>query len=404
MMTLRLAWRNVWRQKRRSLVAMLAIVIGGAVALFTDAWSLGMIKQMIQLQVMLGQGLAQVHAPDWVQGEFAAQQTFVRDRNFERDLQNIHAVAAPSLTVEAMVSSSYNSAGLLVKGIEFATQRQLNSALVNTNIDQDTLAKGTIVLSQSTAELLGVRIGERVVVMTTGLDSSLVSVSAIVSALYSSHSSTYNASNAFVPLSDLQTSLHATDRISELTVLPAERKVTSAFERVMRSYDRENKNVKIHMFDDLNPMLVYQRDSYREMMWIFYAIIGLAVFFGIANAMSMAVIERTNEIGVMKAIGMQPIAVFRMFITESLILGVMGMSGAIGLYFFLDLVVFPNGIDLSAFSDGLSAFGLSSGMQLHVDAESLLNMLWLPLCAVAGTLPPAIHVARMNSLEALRYE
>jgi len=145
-------------------------------------------------------------------------------------------------------------------------------------------------------------------------------------------------------------------------------------------------------------------EVYQSSIFIFYAIIGIAVLFGVVNTMLMSVFERVPEFGVLIAIGMKRGTLFRMVLGESLVLGILGsiIGSVLGLLIYLPFA--KSGIDLSSFSEGMSMMGLDAIIYPSVNPMMFLNStIVMPLTAVIGAVYPAYKAIRLQPTEAMRH-
>ncbi len=141
------------------------------------------------------------------------------------------------------------------------------------------------------------------------------------------------------------------------------------------------------------------------MLFIFVGIILLALGFGIVNTMLMVVMERTKELGMLMAIGMNRAKVFKMILLETLMLSLTG--GLIGLFLsYIVITYFQNvGLDLTAFSDGLENLGYSTLVYPYLDVFSYIEItIMVMLTGVLASLYPARQATKLNPAEAVRSE
>ena len=136
--------------------------------------------------------------------------------------------------------------------------------------------------------------------------------------------------------------------------------------------------------------------------WVIYAAIFIAMAFGIANVLLMSVLERTREIGVLLAIGMPPARMVAIVVAESLVLVLLGVAlgFAIG---FAGIYGLRDGVDLSAFSEGLRQFGVPTRLVPVARSGDVVAPLWVAsTTAVVASLWPALRAVRTRPAEALR--
>ncbi|MEO1450144.1 MAG: FtsX-like permease family protein, partial [Bacteroidota bacterium] len=142
-----------------------------------------------------------------------------------------------------------------------------------------------------------------------------------------------------------------------------------------------------------------------QFMWIFVGIIVLALTFSIINTMLMAVLERTHELGMLMAVGMNKARVFGMIMLETIFLSMVGVP--IGLIAAWGSITWLSGVgrglDLSAFSEGLSEFGMSSVIQPQLDSHFYWQvMLLVAIASILAAVYPALRALKLKPVEAIR--
>jgi ABC-type antimicrobial peptide transport system permease subunit len=132
-------------------------------------------------------------------------------------------------------------------------------------------------------------------------------------------------------------------------------------------------------------------------------IIMLALIFGIINTMLMAVLERTRELGMLMAVGMNRSRVFTMIIIETILLGVIAAPVGLLLGFLTNTYFAIYGIDLSSYSEGMEKFGLSDVVYTHMQTTDYISiMIAVAITAILGALYPALKAIRLKPVDAIR--
>jgi putative ABC transport system permease protein len=144
-------------------------------------------------------------------------------------------------------------------------------------------------------------------------------------------------------------------------------------------------------------------DSSAYMLFIFMTIIFLALSFGIINTMLMAVLDRVREIGMLMAIGMSKIRIFFMITFETILLMLTGSALGLALSYIVVEIFKIKGIDLSAFSSGLSDMGFSSIVYPFIRFDAYVQIVILVIITgILSSLIPARKALKLNPSEAIR--
>ncbi|NIW79399.1 MAG: FtsX-like permease family protein [Calditrichae bacterium] len=259
-----------------------------------------------------------------------------------------------------------------------------------------------IVIGKRLAEKLGVELGDKVVAMATTLEGTVGSDVFRIVGLYQTFSSEFDKTTIYVPLSNAQRMLELGDKLTEFAIIIENTKLLDRVKASLKS--QLGENYEVLTYRDLLPLLVMQIDLYKETIWIFYLIVGIAMVFGIINTMLMSVLERIREFGVLMAIGMKNTRLFIMILIEAFILGIFGSAlGVIaGIIIYYPLSI--SGIDLSLFAEGLTAFGSGAIIYPILTANSVLNaVIIIPVVSVLGALYPAYKTIRLQPVTAIRH-
>lgn len=403
-MLLTIAWRNIWRNRRRSMIVLISVIVGVAAMMFTDGLSVGMIYQMLDNRIGSHTAHVQVHANGFNDHRVIGK-NIEKTRIVEHALEQTPGVRHWSRRVVTygLLSSALSSSGGLIIGVEPGREPKITS--IRESIVEGEYLSGApheVVIGRKLAEKLQVGIGGKVVGMASALSGDVGSDLFRVVGIYETVSSEFDKTHMFTTLDNAQSMLELDDRVLEYAVIVDD---ISRVEEVATDLRRIlSADYEVLSYIDLLPLLVAQMEMYDEMMWIVYIIIGLAMIFGIVNTMLMSVFERIQEFGVLMAIGMKNAYVFRMVMIEAFILGVIGTAVGLGLGAVFILATGSVGIDLSMFAESLTAFGAGAIIYPQLTMTTVVNVLIIiPLTALVGALYPAIKATRLQPVTAIRY-
>lgn len=403
-MLLKLAWRNIWRNKRRSLVVLISIIVGVNAILMIDGLTNGMIFQMLFNQISSNIAHVQVHKKGFSDNKVVQQ--YIPDENLvETVLKNNSSVRAYSKRVIAygLLSSASNSTGVYVNGIIPAEEKKV-SQIYNLISEGNYLTGNSheAVIGESLAEKLDVGIGDKVVVMSNTPDGDIGADLFRITGLFKTAYSEFDKTQIYISLPDAQNLLDVKDKVYEFAV------ITDNYKNANKTRDeiaaKLTDQYEVLSYEDLLPFIILQMDLYGESMFIVNLIVGLALIFGIINSMLMAVFERINEFGVLMSIGMKNSRLFLMILTEALILGIFGTLIGVGSGILLNIPISDYGIDLSLFAAGLESFGVGAVIYPVLSIENvLITLIMLPFISVLGAVYPAYKAIKLEPVYAIRY-
>ena len=403
-MLFKLAWRNIWRNKRRSLIVLGSVVVGMVAIVLTDGLSNGMMRQMLFNQISLNISHIQIHKKGFQNNKIV--------KNYIPDYERVQKVLKKDPSVEAfskrvfasgILSSANNSSGVLIYGINPNEEAKV-SVIKSSIIKGKYLGSGKreILLGKKLAEKLGVGLGDKVVAMANTLSGDIGSDVFRVEGIFQTSSSEFDKMAIYIPAHTEQKMLGLGDKYDEFAIITKNYKEVTGIKKNLET-DLGGK-YEVLTYKDLLPMLIYQMDLYKESMMILNVIIGLALIFGIVNTMLMSVFERIREFGVLMAIGMKNNRLYLMVVFEAFIIGIIGTVVGLILGLLLDIPLAHSGIDLSMFSVGLESFGVGAVIYPVLSVGNIINtVIFMPFVAVLGALYPAYKAIKLEPIYAINY-
>ncbi len=403
-MLFRLAWRNIWRNKRRSFIVLASVMVGLIAIVLSDGLSNGMMRQMLFNQVNLDISHIQIHKAGFNSNKIV--------KNYVPDYKHVESVLNKDQEVEAyskrvyatgIISSANNSSGVIIYGINPAAEAKV-SVIKSSIINGRYLGNGRreIIIGKKLAEKLGVEVGDKIVAMANTIKGDIGSDAFRIVGIFRTSSSEFDKMTVYVNAGAEQEMLGIGDNYHEFAVITKDyNKVTS----VKKSLEEQlGSGYEVYTYRNMLPMLIYQMELYKESMMILNVIIGLALIFGIINTMLMSVFERIREFGVLMAIGMKNSRLYLMIVFEAFILGVIGTFAGLICGLLLDIPLAHSGINLSIFSAGLESFGIGAIIYPVLSIGNLINsILFMPLVAVVGALYPAYKAIKLEPIYAINY-
>ena len=399
------AWRNVWRNPTRSLIIIMAIIIGIFAGTFSTALFNGMMEQRVQNAIKSELSHIQIHEKNFF--KMKEKQYFIpHATEVEKVIKNTPNIKAYSdrVIINAMISSAETGSGVRLMGVNPARESvvtDLSNKVVKGTYFKNN-KKNRIVIGKKLAEKLKVKVKSKVVVTLQTMQDTIVYTAFKVAGIYETVNSTYDKTNAFVNINDLQRIIKMnTGSCHEIAILLNNNMATDS---VKQSLVKQLPDYDIKSWKDLSPEMIMLTSSMKTITTIFIVIILVALLFSIINTMMMVVIERTKEIGMLMSIGMVRKKVFSMILLETLYLS--GFAGVIGTAIGYGIAkIFSHiGIDLSSlYGQGLKSYGFDPTVYPDINIVSAINIALLVLfTGFIAALSPARKAIRLNPAEAVR--
>ncbi|MEW6301127.1 MAG: ABC transporter permease [Thermodesulfobacteriota bacterium] len=411
---LQIAWRNLWRNARRTAITAAAIALGYGMLLLFACLLEGVRQQMIENGTRLVLSHLQVHAPDYYPDRSLYHtlggQTGTDVRALLAALSTVPAVhaASPRVYGYGLVSSLEHSAGADLVGVAPAQEPRvtaLHTRIVRGRYLSEQQPRG-IVVGDKLADSIRAGVGSEVVIVTQAADGSIGNDLYRVRGIFHTGSDALDRRLVLMPLAALQELLHLEpNRVHEIGVTLADAaEATAVAAAVQRQLDSALP-VRVRAWPELAPELAEYVRLNRGATAVLFFIVFLVAVIGVMNTMLMAVFERTREFGVLMALGMRPASVAGLVLAEAGILAALSLLLGGGLSTPLLWYLEVRGLDLRGVIGSLSVVGVVLDpvwYGRHDVATYLRAAAGLALTAVGAALYPAIRAARFRPVDAMR--
>lgn len=400
---IKIAGRNIWRSKKRSLIIISAVSIGLWAGIFMMAFYNGMIEQRINSAIAGELSHIQLHNPE-----------FRKDYDIKYDipkgkkiLQTIHQnnqtkAAAGRIIIKGMIASASGSNGITINGI-MPTEEQkltnLSGKIIKGNYFNPK-KNSEIILSEKIRKKLKLDLNKKTILTFQDKEGNLASAAFRIAAIYKTINTPYDDSNVFVKITDIDSLAGIPNSINEIAILLKNNQLLDENQNILKQKFPE---IEVKTWKEIQPELGLTISVGDQMVYIFMGIILLALAFGIVNTMMMAVLERTREIGMLLALGMNKFKIFLMIVLETFFLILAGSPVGIGLALITITITQKTGIDFSQFSEVYSSFGYSSIIypSLTLRQFSIIMILVL-ITATFSALLPARRALKLNPADSLK--
>jgi ABC-type lipoprotein release transport system permease subunit len=411
---LRLAWRNLWYNPGRTVIAMTAIGLGYAMLLFVACLMAGLRQQMIESGTGLGLSDIEVHAPGYYPDR-PLQQTFGGRKG--TDVRALVAAiaadprvlaASPRVYAYGLVSATHQSVGAQLLGV--APDQEQKITVLQTRMVKGSYLTAqmpqSVVLGDKLATTIGADLGSKVVLLTPAADGSMGNDLYTVAGMFHTGLDDMDQGLVVMPLASLQELLRLPPgRIHEVGIKLHD--ITMAMTTAAALEVRLSKTlpVRVMPWQELAPELADYVQFNRRVTFILFFIFFLLAAMGIVNTMLMAIIERTRELGMLMAVGMRPDQVIGLLVAEAASLAaaslVLGAALGAPLLWYLQV----HGLNLGSKGNSIDLAGIVVGPLWHGRQDFTvytLAALGLAVTALVSALYPAVRAARFRPAEALR--
>ena len=402
----RIAWRNLWRNRRRTVLALAAIGLSVALVLMYDGmlrWEGDWLLDTITGPML---GHVQVHAPDW-------RRTRAMDRTvrgLSRIVEGLRrdpdvAGATPRIYAPALATLGEEGFAVIVLGVDVPAESRPARLLAGVSTP---LTGRRVLIGRLLAEQMGVRPGAEIALVGQAIDGSLANDLFTVAALVDTPVDFVNRQAVVMSLADAQSLFVMGDEAHEVMIYAHDPERSGVLAARLNG-SSEIGGAEALDWQTLAPAMV-DLIKLVEVAWVFVLVLVLvAAAAGVANTMLMATFERTHEFGMLLALGMAPSRIVTMILLESLALGLTGalMGAALG----STLVAWAHhtGVDYAALTGGgpsqLSAFGMNWSLRIYPRLELvdiIRAVLAVMVTSIVASAWPAVRAARLQPARALR--
>jgi putative ABC transport system permease protein len=404
-MYLRLAWRNIWRNKRRTLITVSSIMFAVVFALFVESIERGAHDIMIENMTQFHTGYIQVQDYRF-EDEPSLDNAFYSDTSFINRISGMEEIefTAPRIETFMLAAGEEITRGAYVIGIDTEKEHQLNE--LKNRLTQGRFFEpgdGTVVLGDGLANRLNLAVGDSLVLLGQGRFGMTASGLFEISGLLQHPLREMNNQLVYLSIPDAQWLLSAEDHITSLLVTPAIIRDTEFIAEKLQA-DLHDDDLTVLTWREMIPELVealeFDRATTRIMMGILYVVIGFGIF-GTILTMTM---ERLREFGILLSVGMQRVRLAFVVFIETFFITILGVLAGFVLGIFPILYFHYNPIVLGGDMEDLVAdWGIEPVMPAAIAPDIFL---WQGLIIFILTtiicFYPTIKILTLKILEAAK--
>ena len=400
---IKISWRNIWRNKLRSLVVIISIVFGLLGGIIIIAMSYGLNEERMNNAVDTYLSHIQIH-----------NNLFSEDYNIKHTINNLDVIEkvineddrvvsySKRIVLNGMLSNSNGSYGIQVKGIDPDEEIKVTNTYEKIIDGEYFKSKrdNTILVGKKLADKLNLKLKSKVVITFQDENYELTSLLYRVEGIFRSGNSRYDEMNVFVKNKSITKNLPGFNGYHEMPILLSDIELRGEVKKDLIPLSSDNI---VEGWDDISKELAYANEILSAVLYIFMMIILSGLSFGVINTMLMAILERRKEIGMLMSIGMNRYKIFMMISFETIFLSLIALPfGLITSYLIVEYYSVV-GIDLSVVEAGLENFGVGKRLYFKVPNEEYFYVsLMVFVISIFSSIFPSIRALKINPVEATK--
>ena len=396
-----LAWRNLWRNPRRTLIILAAATVGmWSMVVFSSllrAWA----DSFLHDAVITLTGHGQIHAPGYLNDPGVVHSMAPPSNALEKLLNSSEVTAwAARVRVPAVLLTEYENAPVTMVGINPNKERNLSfvATAVHSGRYLNSIDDPGILLGRKLAKRLQTGLGKRVVIMSQSVTQGIAERGFRVIGIYDAAQQETETQFVFIARDQAQRMLGLGDDISSISFILHDIDNLPEFLSRLRN---AAPDLDIQSWAQLQPFTLAMFQLGNGFIELWTVVMFIVMAFGIVNTLLMAVFERTRELGLLQALGMRPRLILIQVLLESLLL--IGLGVLFGLAFgTVSILVFHNGLDLGSLAQGADWFGASKTLHPHLQPADMLTIggfVWI--MGIIVSLYPAWRAANRIPIDAI---
>ncbi len=400
----KIAWRNIWRNKRRTLLTMASIFLAAFLSLFTRSMQLGSYANMIDNAVKLSTGYLQIHKAGYWENK-SIDKTFTNSDKLISKIKTNKMVTAiiPRLESFALTSSGKHTKGSFIfaiipeleDSVNHLSQKITSGEYLLNDDDQ-------ILVSSKLAEYLQVQVGDTLVLLGQGYHGITAAAQYRIKGIFYFPIPDLNNKLVYMSLKTGQDFYGAYGRITSYSLLINNPNNIEDMKTVLAS--KLGNNYEVMTWKELNRALVQAIESDNAGGIIMLGILYMVIGFGMFGTVMMMTMERRKEFAVMIAIGMQRIKLFFIIFIETLMIGTVAIFISIITALPFLTYLHNNPIPLSGdLAEAYLAFGVDPIVPFSIDPGIFINQtITIIIIALVVILYPLSKVLKLDILKSMR--
>ncbi|MFC4634621.1 ABC transporter permease [Dokdonia ponticola] len=403
-MLFQIAWRNIWRNKSRSLVVIGSIILGVWAGIFILAFIWGLYQNNINESVFKQLSHIQIHHPTFLE-ENDSKYALSNSNEIVNSLKADNRIASVSSRVIAtgMISSPTTASGVKIYGIH--PNSEITQIALNESVKEgayfDSGKENELLIGEKLAKKLKIKLKSKVVLTFSNVESEIVSGAFRIGGIYKTKNSSLDEVNVYVQQNYLRKLLELdASKTNEIAVLIKDEGQLDSIKKYSLALVSGSK---IEDWKELSPELGMIIESFNLYTYILTGIILLALTFGVINTMLMSVLERIRELGMLMAIGLNKRKIFLMIMLETFYLTLVGCPIGLFIGWLSVTLLGKTGINIAMFSEGLQSYGFNSMIYPSLENENYIIIGGMCLItAILSAIYPAYKALQLNPSEAIR--
>jgi ABC-type lipoprotein release transport system permease subunit len=410
MWIIKLAWRNLWRNKRRTLITISSICFGLVLAIVFIGLGDGTYGTMIDSAARLGSGHVTLENP----GYRKALLTRLTLQSIDEAVKRFEGIKeiegwAPRILGQAMLSTSYGSVGAAFIGVNPEQEKETTlfiDKIIEGTYLQDSEGRGTLI-GKKMAERLKVSIGSKMVITANNLNGEIAGELLRVVGIFKTGSKMIDGYIFQIPLNRARKLLGMSqEEVTQLAIfIENQRDTDRVIEKLKKNLSGLEK-VAVLSWREIMPELASYVDLDGASNYILQIIIFTIIAAGILNTILMSVLERQFEFGVLLSLGMKPLNLLFLVLAESTLLGLLGVTVGTALGLACNQYFTVKGFDMTLFTrENIDISGIALDPVLHSDLypdHLIIITVLVFLITIAVGIYPAVKAARSVPIEVLK--
>ncbi len=404
-MFLRLALRNVFRNRVRSLITLAAIAFGSTSLIIAGGFIEDTFIQLRESYIHSFLGHLQIYKKGFYEKGGARPFDYMMTDHEEitREIYSVEGVrqVTPRLEFSGLLSTGETTISFIGQGVDPEGERQISSFV---QLDKgENLASGDkyhVILGKGLAHGIMADVGDPVILVANTMGGSINGLDVVVKGIFFTSSKAYDDRALRVPIKTAQRLLRTDDIQSLVVLLDDTAKTDLVKERLERIFEERGHDLEIIPWYEMADFYNKTVDLYKRQFFVLKLIIGIIVVLSIFNTMNMSVLERIGEVGTIMAIGTRRSGVVRLFLLEGIILGffggILGLAGGYVLASIISYIGIPMPPPPGATIYWTAAIRIVPGVFAFSFALALVTALF-------SSVYPAYKACRLEIAEALRH-